>query len=94
MPKSTRSAPSPRRAVEILAFPLVQLLDVTGPLQVFATANDQVAQAGGVPPYALRVMAQSGQSVKASAGLAITTTALSPLKAELDTLIIDRKSVV
>ena len=88
MPNATRSAPSPRRAVEILAFPLVQLLDVTGPLQVFATANDQVAQAGGVPPYALRVMAQNGQAVKASAGLTIAATALSPLKGELDTLII------
>lgn len=88
MPKPTRSAPSPRRAVEILAFPLVQLLDVTGPLQVFATANDQVAQAGGVPPYTIQVIAQNGRSVKASAGLSITATALSPVEAELDTLII------
>jgi transcriptional regulator GlxA family with amidase domain len=88
MPKPARSAPSALRAVEILAFPLVQLLDVTGPLQVFATANDQVAAAGGVPPYTIRVLAQNGQSVRASAGLGITATALSPLKAELDTLII------
>jgi len=30
----------PTRRIEILACPRVQLLDVTGPLQVFATANE------------------------------------------------------
>ena len=88
MTKPTRSAPSAHRTVEILAFPLVQLLDVTGPLQVFATANDQVTQAGSVPPYEIRVLAQNGQSVNASAGLGIAATGLSAVKAELDTLII------
>jgi hypothetical protein len=28
------------RTVEVVVFPAVQMLDVTGPLQVFATAND------------------------------------------------------
>jgi len=37
--------------IEIVAFAQVQLLDVSGPLQVFATANDIVAQSGGAPPY-------------------------------------------
>src|ERR1700742_410125 len=52
MPKNPRFMPIAFRAdttriVEGLAYPSVQLLDVTGPLQVFATANDQVMQAGG-----------------------------------------------
>ncbi len=34
------------RAVDVLAFPNVQLLDVTGPLQVFATANEVSVAAG------------------------------------------------
>ena len=50
MPKSPRSSPNPIRAIEVLTFPAVQLLDVTGPVQVFATANDLVAGAGGAPP--------------------------------------------
>ena len=44
--------------IEVLAYPAVQLLDVTGPLQVFATANEQIVEAGGTPPYALRVVAK------------------------------------
>ena len=35
--------------IEVLAFPAVQMLDVTGPLQVFATANDHRAAAGVRP---------------------------------------------
>jgi transcriptional regulator GlxA family with amidase domain len=62
MPKPPRSAPSATRAIEVLTFPAVQLLDVTGPLQVFASANDLVAEAGGTPPYALRVVAQGGRA--------------------------------
>ena len=54
MSKFTRFAPNDVRVVELLAFPLVQLLDVTGPIQVFASANDLVLEAGGRPPYDLR----------------------------------------
>ncbi len=72
----------------MLAYPSVQLLDVTGPLQVFATTNEMVAQAGGVPPYQLRVVAQRGGSVTASAGLGITAAALPRINAPLDTLIV------
>jgi hypothetical protein len=50
MPKFPRFSPSPIRAIEVLTFPAVQLLNVTGPVQVFASANDLVANAGGAPP--------------------------------------------
>jgi transcriptional regulator GlxA family with amidase domain len=81
------------RVIEVLAFPAVQLLDVTGPLQVFATANDHVTQAGGTAPYQLRVVAkavrvgQNGRSVTASAGLALATLPL-PRGTAPDTLIV------
>ena len=94
MPKSPRSPPNLVRAapaariVEVLAYPLVQLLDVTGPLQVFATANDHVAQAGGVAPYALRVIAKGGQAVTASAGLAIAAGPLPRAGSVVDTLLV------
>jgi len=93
MPKSPRFQPaffraSAARVVEVLAFPLVQLLDVTGPLQVFASANEHVAQAGGAPPYVLRVVARGGEGVTATAGLAIATRALPRTGAPPDTLIV------
>ncbi len=88
MPKTPRSPPNQIRVIEVLAYPAVQLLDVTGPLQVFATANDHVAQAGGVPPYVLRVIAKGGQSVTASAGLGITASPLPRRGTALDTLLI------
>ncbi|MGO8919310.1 MAG: GlxA family transcriptional regulator [Stellaceae bacterium] len=88
MPRTPRSAPSGVRVIDVLAFPLVQLLDVTGPLQVFASANDLVAEAGGMPPYALRVVAQGGQGVTASAGLGLAAVPLPPVAAALDTLMV------
>src|SRR5689334_24431682 len=89
-PPDTKFTPPPRvraasgtatrrhaaRIIEVLAFPDVQLLDVTGPLQVFATANEQAAQTAGAPPYLLRVIAKDTLHVTASAGLQITTEKL------------------
>ncbi len=76
------------RVIEIVAFAHVQLLDVSGPLQVFATANDIVAQSGGALPYACRVVAQDGPDVVASAGLRIAADRLPRIGSSLDTLII------
>jgi transcriptional regulator GlxA family with amidase domain len=87
-PKTHRAAPTTVRVVEVLAYPSVQLLDVTGPLQVFSSANDLVAEAGGAPPYVLSVVAKGGQSVTASAGLGIVTSPLSRIAAPLHTLMI------
>jgi transcriptional regulator GlxA family with amidase domain len=88
MPKTPRSTPGAIRTVEVLAYPSVQLLDVAGPLQVFASANDLVAQAGGTLPYALRVVAQGGLAVTASAGLGLVAAPLPPASTDLDTLMI------
>lgn len=87
MPKSPRSSPNSIRVIEILTYPAVQLLDVAGPLQVFASANDLVAEAGGPPPYAIQVVAQ-GTSVATSAGLGLSVAPLPSLAAPLDTLIV------
>jgi transcriptional regulator GlxA family with amidase domain len=93
MPKIPRSSPksareNPGRAVEVLAFPGVQLLDVTGPLQVFASANEHVVEVGGTPPYLLRVVAKGGQGVTSSAGLGIATDPLPRIGERLDTLLV------
>jgi transcriptional regulator GlxA family with amidase domain len=88
MPSSPRPAPNPTRDVEMLAFPAAQLLDVTGPLQVFASANDAVVQQGGAPPYRVRIVAKAGADVRTSAGLGISTDPLPPASGAVDTLLV------
>ena len=71
MPKTPRFPPSRPRAVEILAYQAVQLLDVAGPLQVFASANELTARPGAPPLYAPRVVSAGAPVVTASAGLGL-----------------------
>jgi transcriptional regulator GlxA family with amidase domain len=86
MPINPRIEPKLPRPVELLAFPQVQILDVTGPLQVFATANDIVGDA--VPPYAIHVVSQAGGAVTSSSGMGLLAHRLPPLGSALDTLIV------
>ncbi|MFJ3486247.1 GlxA family transcriptional regulator [Pseudomonas sp. NPDC090202] len=74
------------RAVHILAFPNVQLLDVSGPLQVFASANVQAREAGMPEPYQPKVVAREPGSVVSSAGLGLLTHPLPDTP--VDTLIV------
>ena len=70
-------------------FPSVQLLDVTGPLQVFATANEVAASGSkSVAPYLLRVVAPGGVTITTSSGLALLTQPLPPMESVPDTLLI------
>lgn len=57
MPKTPRFSPKTIRSVEALVYPDVPVLDVTCPVQVFASANDIVVNAGGTPPYSIRLVA-------------------------------------
>jgi transcriptional regulator GlxA family with amidase domain len=88
MPKSPRFSPNAVRVIDVLAYPAVQLLDVTGPVQVFASANDFVAETGGARPYALRVVAQGGEGITSSSGVALAAGPLTRSSDELDTLIV------
>ncbi|TIW80814.1 MAG: AraC family transcriptional regulator, partial [Mesorhizobium sp.] len=58
------------RRIEILAYPDIQLLDVSGPLQVFASANDFRTQAGEAPAYDVVVVAASPR-IRTSSGLVV-----------------------
>ena len=75
------------RRIEVLSFADVQLLDVAGPLQVFATANDLAVQAGRQRPYDPVAIAV-GDRIATSSGLSIATVPLPPAEAEVDTLIV------
>jgi len=72
----------------IVAFPGVQLLDVAGPLQVLASANEMALQRGLPQPYAPRVAAPHGGAVTASAGLAMVAEPLPKRARAIDTLIV------
>ncbi|WP_350614953.1 GlxA family transcriptional regulator [Pseudomonas sp. HY7a-MNA-CIBAN-0227] len=76
------------KTVHVLAFPNVQVLDVTGPLQVFASANDLARQQGLPLPYAVTVIASQAEPVMTSAGLALVAEPLPAADAPCDTLVI------
>jgi transcriptional regulator GlxA family with amidase domain len=56
--------------VRIVVFPDFQLLDATGPAQVFATANDELGRA----VYNVRLVSQPGGLVRSSSGVAVDST--------------------
>lgn len=88
MPNSPPFPPNAARVIDVLTYPAVQLLDVTGPVQVFASANDLIVGAGGTRPYLLRVVAQGGMDVTASAGVALAAGPLTQGAEALDTLLV------
>lgn len=75
------------RRIEILTFPGGQLLDVAGPLQVFATANDLAHIAGRPLPYETAVVAAESRVVT-SAKLELGAATLPEPAAPLHTLIV------
>ncbi|WP_407166804.1 GlxA family transcriptional regulator [Bradyrhizobium sp. ORS 111] len=87
-PNSPRFSPNGSRLVEVLAYPAVQLLDVTGPLQVFASANALLAKAGNAEPYTVRVVAKDGPTIEASAGVGLAVHSLPSSDVAVDTLIV------
>ncbi|WP_138762707.1 GlxA family transcriptional regulator [Pseudomonas lactis] len=76
------------KIIHVLAFENVQVLDVTGPLQVFASANDLARQRGLPLPYAVNVIATQAGPVMTSAGLALLAEALPAIEQPCDTLVI------
>ena len=85
MTKNPRNPPLHR--VEIVAFPQVQLLDVAGPLQVFASANEIRRAAGQPAYYAVRVVAISSDIVTSS-GLTLFADKLPAMRNAPDTLMV------
>jgi transcriptional regulator GlxA family with amidase domain len=73
-------------SVVILAYPGVQSLDVTGPLEVFATAN----RYGATPAYEPTVVSVGGGTVTTSSGLGLATAPAPPGAGagEIDTLVV------
>ena len=72
------------RRIELLIYPDIQLLDATGPAQVFATAG----QLAGTP-YDLALVAHRTDPVRSSAGISLVPhITMEQCSGELDTLMI------
>ncbi|MGH6671205.1 MAG: GlxA family transcriptional regulator, partial [Xanthobacteraceae bacterium] len=82
-----RQARLKERLIVLLAFEGVQLLDVAGPLQTFASANEMIKEG---ERYHIVVLSRHGGPVCSSAGLPLLTEPIrrAPGKARIDTLII------
>jgi transcriptional regulator GlxA family with amidase domain len=79
-----------RRDVVIVAFPGVQSLDVTGPLEVFAGAQ-QLIEATGRPDrgYRITIVSRDGRCLRTSSGMCITPDAdLRGAPSSVDTLLL------
>ena len=77
------------RLIAVLAFEGVQLLDVAGPVQTFASANEIAKDIRGAP-YRVVVMSRRGGPLVTSAGLPLLTQPLATAtrKSRIDTLIL------
>ncbi|MGY4493439.1 GlxA family transcriptional regulator [Pseudomonas sp. TE3610] len=59
------------RHIACLIYPEVMSLDVTGPMQVFASANEELARLGLPPAYALHLLGETAGPVPTSAGFSL-----------------------
>lgn len=76
-----------QRRVVLLAHEHMNVLDLTGPLQAFHTAN-RFRPAGTAPYYDLVVASERGGLITTSAGLPVMTQSLAHLDGEaIDTLL-------
>jgi transcriptional regulator GlxA family with amidase domain len=72
------------RHVAIVTFRSAQVLDVTGPLEVFSSASRQLPHAG----YRTEVVSCPGGPVLASSGLEFATGSLAGVRGPVDTLVV------
>ncbi|MFC9292530.1 GlxA family transcriptional regulator [Streptomyces sp. NPDC057011] len=79
--------PSPRRVV-IVAFPGVELLDVTGPTEVFSVASRVLAESGQ-PGYRIQIATEAGGEVATSSGVRLVSDlTLGEVDGRVDTLLV------
>ena len=63
-------------AIWVLVYPNFLLLDATGPVQVFSTANDDARDAGLPAPYRIRLVSKMGGAVRSCSGVSVLTQRL------------------
>ncbi|MEO6115338.1 MAG: AraC family transcriptional regulator, partial [Pseudolysinimonas sp.] len=68
----------------IVAFPNGQILDVSGPSEVFSTASRFLS----IPPYRTQVVSATGGAMLSTSGMEFLTTAIADVEGPIDTLMI------
>ena len=76
---------APRRVVAVV-FPGVQVLDVTGPLEVFSMADRLAATPGR--SYRNEIVSPTGGLIPSSSGISLDTRALADCRGAIDTLVV------
>lgn len=81
------------RTIAVLAFDGAQMLDVTGPAEVFAAAGGMIELGGAANPYDIRIVSPDGADVTTCSGLRIGVSGsvaelVDELDGPIDTLII------
>lgn len=71
-----KTAPAPPIDVWLLVFPDFMLLDATGPIQVFSSANDEARDTGLPAPYRIHLISPGGGAVASSSGVSVLTQPL------------------
>lgn len=70
--------------IVIVGFPSVQILDVTGPLEVFSTASRFLP----IPRYATQLVSTEGGPVLSTSGLEFATGPIDEVVGDIDTLVV------
>jgi transcriptional regulator GlxA family with amidase domain len=78
----------PNRSIVIVAFDGVQALDVTGPHEVFAGADNVVSARGRGDAYRIAVVAATAGLVRSESGLGLHAASLASVDRAIDTLVI------
>jgi transcriptional regulator GlxA family with amidase domain len=79
----------PLKTICLVAFPRCQSLDVNGPYEVFAGANQYLASKGKPAFYRVRLVSTAGLTVETQSGLKLRAEAnLAKIRGAIDTLII------
>lgn len=76
------------RDVVVVSFPDFQILDVTGPSEVFSQATRLLEDDGRRDAYRLHFVARKGGRVTASSGLEVSCSETSTAPSRIDTLIV------
>jgi transcriptional regulator GlxA family with amidase domain len=70
--------------IVVVAFPFGQILDVSGPLEVFSTASRFLP----IPPYRTQVVSAQGGAVLSTSGMEFLTTPIADVVGPIDTLVV------
>jgi transcriptional regulator GlxA family with amidase domain len=70
--------------IVIVAFPFGQILDVSGPMEVFSTASRFLP----IDPYRTQVVSAEGGAVLSTSGMEFLTTPIADVVGQIDTLVI------